>query len=159
MSVNVCTHSYTCPNTNCKDFNNSHKYSECVYNKKQDVLYLEGVVGSAVIQIMTKTCNHQCQAFNLTKYFPPLSSLKRKSFIKPADSIVGVEQCHHTLLLLHSKTIVVCQVWNEVTVYQYSFVYCGYLQRCDKKIYIMVSDRWHMYTILSLEQTFLPNML
>jgi hypothetical protein len=89
----------------------------------QNLLYLERVVGSTVVQIMAEACNQQSQTFNLTKYFPPLGNLKWMSIITTVYWLTSQECCQHYNLEC-CKSDPVSGGWNKTDIIFFNIGTC-----------------------------------
>jgi hypothetical protein len=129
----------------------------------QNLLYLERVVGSTMIQIMAKACNQQSQTFNLTKYFPPLGNLKWKSIIKTVYWVTSLEYCHtvniKTSNVLNQKQLLQWWWWPAAPKLVTDQTAAAVPEIMDTYVTVIFGIRWlqHGMTFSEIkERTFLP---
>lgn len=67
-------------------------------------LYLEGVIGAAMIEVMTQTANHQSKALNLAKHLPPLRRCEYgEHHLSDVECMTPVVISNVSIILLHAQ--------------------------------------------------------
>lgn len=97
------------------------------WDANKSLLDLKGVIGAAMIQVVTQTANHQSKALNLSEHLPPLRRREnRKHHLSDVERVTPVVISHMPIVLLHAQQpstqhlVVNVEALDEVQVEEHS---------------------------------------